>query len=129
MRMKSAVSDVGALIIFTDKLEAVVEFYSAIGVPLELEQHGDGPVHYACDLGLTHFAVFRSGPGEAAEFRSGGSSFAGFTVNSLEAALDAARSVKAEVVQPPTEYPWGWRALVKDPDGRVVELFQRPPKV
>ncbi|MEX2029568.1 MAG: VOC family protein [Anaerolineales bacterium] len=126
--MKSAVSDVGALIVFTHKLEAVVEFYSAIGVPLELERHGDGPAHYACELGRTHIAVFRSGPGEAPEFRSGGSSFAGFTVNSLEAALDAAKSVKAEVIQQPTQYPWGWRALVKDPDGRVVELFQRPPK-
>jgi predicted enzyme related to lactoylglutathione lyase len=128
MRMKAAVSDLGALIIFTDNLEAVVEFYSAIGVPLELEQHGDGPVHYACDLGLTHFAVFHGGPGAAPEFRLGGSSFAGFTVNSLEAALGAAKAVKAEVVQEPTEYPWGWRALVKDPDGRVVELFERPPR-
>ncbi len=124
--MKPEVTDVGALILFTDKLEALVEFYTAIGVPLELEQHDDGPLHHACELGLTHFAIFESSSGAAAEFRSGGSSFPGFTVNSLEDALEAAKSVNPEVIQQPTEYPWGWRALVKDPDGRVLELFQRP---
>lgn len=124
--MKPEVTDVGALILFTERLEAAVEFYKAIGVPLEREQHEGGALHYACDLGPTHFAVFESSPGETPEFRSGGSSFPGLTVNSLEVALEAAKSVSAEVVQEPTEYPWGWRALVKDPDGRVIELFQRP---
>ena len=124
--MKPEVTDVGALILFTDKLEAVVDFYRAIGVPLELEQHDDGPLHHACELGLTHFAIFESNSGTPPEFRSGGSSFPGFTVNSLEDALGAAKSLNAEVVQQQTADPWGWRALVKDPDGRVLELFQRP---
>ena len=123
--MRSKVTDVGALILFTDKFEAVMKFYSAIGIPLEPEQHDDGPVHYACEIGLTHFAVFESDSGSGPEFRSGGISFSGFTVNSLEDALEAARSVHAEIVQQPTEHPWRRRALVKDPDGRIVELFQR----
>lgn len=124
--MKPEVTDLGALILFTNKLEAAVKFYTAIGVPLELEQHDDGPPHYACELGLTHFAIFESNSSSAPEFKAGGTSFPGFTVNSLHDALEAAKSVNAEVVQQATEYPWGWRALVKDPDGRVIELFQRP---
>ena len=124
--MKPEVTDLGALILFTDNLETVVKFYTAIGVPLGLEQHDDGPLHYACELGQTHFAIFASSSGVADEFRSGGSSLPGFTVNSLEAAFEASKSVEAEIIQGPTEYPWGWRALVKDPDGRVLELFQRP---
>ena len=89
--MKPIVTDVVALILFTDKLEAAVKFYTAIGVPLELEQHDDGILHYACELGLTHFAIFESNSDVVPEFRSGGSSFLGFTVNSLEDALEAAR--------------------------------------
>lgn len=70
-------------------------------------------------------AVFSAGPGRAAEFRSGGSSLAGFAVVSVEAAIEAARSSGAGVLQEPESYPWGLRALVQDPDGRVVELFER----
>ncbi len=70
--MKSEIT-VGALILFTNKLEVVVEYYRAIGVPLELEQHDDGPPHHSCELGLTHFAIFESISGAAPEFRSGGS--------------------------------------------------------
>ncbi len=124
--MKPEVTDLGALILFTDNLETVVKFYTAIGAPLELEDHGDDRLHYACELGQSHFAIFESSSGAAAEFRSGGSSLTGFTVNSLEDALEASKSMKTEIIQGPTEYPWGWRALMKDPDGRVLELFQRP---
>ena len=124
--MTSGAQELSALILFTSRMDAVVEFYRAIGVPLEAEQHDDGVLHYACDLGGTHIAVFESSPGDAPEFRSAGSSIAGFSVQSLEIALEAARSVHANIIKEPTEYPWGVRALVSDPDGRVVELFKRP---
>ncbi len=120
------IQDVGALILFSNQLPAVVRFYRAIGLALEPERHEEGPVHYVSELGPTHFAVFEGPPGEAPEFRAGGSTFAGFAVDSLEEAMTGAKSVGARVVQEPAEYPWGMRALVVDPDGRVIELFQRP---
>ena len=43
-------------------------------------------------------------------------------------AADSLRRVRAagsRVLQDPEEYPWGSRALVEDPDGRLVELFGR----
>ncbi|MFQ5986328.1 MAG: VOC family protein [Thermoplasmata archaeon] len=123
---ESMIRDVGALILFSHRVSAVVRFYEAIGLELQPERHEDGPVHYVSELGPTHFAVFESPPGEAPEFKTGGSTFPGFTVDSLEDALSGARSVGARVVQEPTPYPWGMRVLVVDPDGRVIELFQRP---
>lgn len=120
------IQDVGALILFSNQLPEVVRFYRAIGLELEPERHEEGPIHYVSELGPTHFAVFEGPPGEAPEFRTGGSTFPGFAVDSLEEALSGAKSFGARVVQEPTEYPWGRRALVVDPDGRVIELFQRP---
>ena len=119
------VQDLGALILFTARIEDVVCFYRAIGIPLESEQHEAGPIHFACEFGRTHFAVFEAGDGRAPEFRSGGSCFAGFAVASIEKAISAARVIGAEIIQEPESYPWGVRALVQDPDGRVVELFER----
>ncbi|MFQ5918465.1 MAG: VOC family protein [Thermoplasmata archaeon] len=120
------IQDVGALILFSHRLPAVVQFYRAIGLELEPEQHEEGPVHYVSGLGPTHFAVFEGPPGEAPEFRSGGSTFPGFAVDSLEEALSGAKSVGARIAQEPSQYPWGMRALVVDPDGRTIELFERP---
>jgi predicted enzyme related to lactoylglutathione lyase len=120
------VRDVGALVLFTARVDAVVAFYRALGVPLEAEEHGDGVRHFACELGATHFAVFAAPAGDAPEHRSGGSQFFGLSVASAEAAVAAAKARGAPVVEPPTRYAWGVRALVRDPDGRTVELFQRP---
>ena len=123
------IQDLGALILFTASLERTVAFYRAIGAPLEEEKHDEeGPLHYACELGSTHLAIHAvdaAKGGRAAEWRSGGSSYFGFAVDSLADAVEAARALNARVLQEPEDFPWGPRALVEDPDGRVVELFER----
>lgn len=121
------VQEVGALILFTGEIERTVAFYREIGVPLAEEQHEDAPVHYACDVGGVHMAIHEVGPGRAPQWRSGGSDYFGFAVASLTETVAAARRIGARIRQEPEEYPWGPRALVEDPDGRVVELFERRP--
>jgi len=119
-------SELGALVLFTDRLAEVAAFYRALGVPLEDEAHEDGPVHMACDLGSVHFAVFQGSAGRAPGFRTGGGTMPGFSVQSLQDALGRVQTLGAEIVEAPTDYPWGKRFLVSDPDGRTVEVFERP---
>lgn len=76
------------------------------------------------ESGGAHIAVNPSGPGAAPPYRSGGSSFVGLNVRSMERIMAAVRAIGAEIVQEPDDYPRGLRALVRDPDGRVVELNQ-----
>lgn len=117
--------EVGALILYTRRLAETVAFYRALGMPLEEESHEGGPRHYACDLGPTHVAVYEAAGGRAQARGSAGSVMAGFTVGSVTEAIAAVRSFGAHVVEEPSEYPWGMRALVDDPDGRTVEIFER----
>jgi hypothetical protein len=42
-----AVKSFGALILHTSKLEECLKFYKTIGLKLELEEHEEGPKHYA----------------------------------------------------------------------------------
>ncbi|QDU86611.1 Glyoxalase-like domain protein [Planctomycetes bacterium Pla163] len=123
-------AELGSLILFSERVEALAAFYRALGLPLEPERHGDGPVHHTCSLGPTHFAIFAarsaSSVEPAADHRGAGAQFLGLTVDDLGAAFAVSREHGAEVVQEPKSYPWGRRALVRDPDGRVVELFERP---
>lgn len=44
MRLKS-------LVIYTQQLDEMRKFYSALGFELKEEQHGNGPKHYSCKLG------------------------------------------------------------------------------
>jgi lactoylglutathione lyase len=123
-------AELGSLILFSERVEDVAAFYRALGLPLESEQHGDGPVHHTCSLGPTHFAIFAArssaSAAQTADHRGAGAQFFGLTVDDLGAAFAVSREHGAEVVQEPKSYPWGRRALVRDPDGRVVELFERP---
>lgn len=125
------VTEVASLILFAADVERTAAFYRALGLALEPERHGDGPVHHTVALGPTHVAIFgahddRAGAAGGIPHRSAGAQFFGLTVPDLDAAFTAATGLGAVVEQEPSTKPWGRRALVRDPDGRVVELFERP---
>jgi lactoylglutathione lyase len=119
---------VSSIVLFAGDAERTAAFYRALGVALEVEDHGDGPEHLAVDLQGVHFAIFR-GAGDAAgrlpELREAGSAFVGFYVESLDRAVDAVRGLDARILAEHAQRPWGCRALVEDPDGRAVEINQR----
>ena len=119
------VSFVDAIVIHAADLEATVAFYQAIGLPLASESHGEGPEHYACELGGAHFAVYPAKTGgRAPGRRDAGGTLLGLRVADLEGSVDALRKVEARVIVEAESVPWGRRALVEDPDGRVIELNQ-----
>lgn len=119
--------EVASVVLFSADAERTIAFYRALGVPLEAEDHGDGDRHAACDVGPVHLAVLSSaegGPG-APRMRANGSTFTGFYVESLDAALSALSAVGATVLVDHQVREWGCRAVLEDPDGRAVEVNQR----
>jgi predicted enzyme related to lactoylglutathione lyase/3-polyprenyl-4-hydroxybenzoate decarboxylase len=120
---------VDAIVLTCADLETSAAFYRELGLPLKHEDHGEGPVHYACDLGPVHVALFAADEaGTAPSRRAAGSGLVGLQVASVEDAFARAVAAGGEGVQEPADFPWGRRALVKDPDGRVVELNHAPPR-
>jgi len=95
-----------------------LDFYTALGIDFVEERHGEGPVHYAARVGATTLELYPL-PGDAGT--TDGSTRLGFAVPNLETVL---RSLEEAVVSPVMETPWGRRAVVRDPDGRAVELVQ-----
>ena len=83
-------TEMASLVLYAADPEATAAFYRALGLPLEDEDHGEGPVHFATELGPVHFAIYPAGaPGRAGERGSGGSTFPGFYVESLDRATGA----------------------------------------
>jgi lactoylglutathione lyase len=117
---------IGALVLFASDLERTVAFYRLLGLPLDVDDHGgDGPLHFACELAGCHVAVFpAAGEGEPPDHRGPGAVLAGFAVDSVEDTVEAVRAFGAAVLQESEPYPWGRRAVVEDPDGRAVEVYQ-----
>jgi catechol 2,3-dioxygenase-like lactoylglutathione lyase family enzyme len=115
----------GAIVLFTSSLDATVSFYRAIGIDLAKEDHDDGVPHFAAELDGCHFAVFpATGTSRSPGLRVPGCSFAGIAVASVRTSVESVRDLGAPVLEDPTPYPWGVRAVVEDPDGRPVEIFE-----
>ncbi len=110
----------------TGEVEGCIAFYRALGVPLQGEDHGDGLLHAAADMGGVHFAVVPgTGVGNSPGYQEAGSSFVGFWVPSLEAAAAALGACGADVIVHHEIREWGCRLVAADPDGRPVEVNQR----
>ena len=104
----------------------LVSFYKALGLPIEEEDHGDGHIHYACDLNGAHIAIYQGEPGSATPRGDSGSSQIGFQVSNVEEVYAEAMKAGAKSLIEPQERPWGLRAVFEDPDGRTIEINQAP---
>jgi lactoylglutathione lyase len=114
----------GLLVLRTTDLEKSLAFYRALGLDFQQEQHGSGPVHYACDLGGMVIEIYPGEPGIAPERKQGGATMIGFNVPSLDAALNGLAALGITPTSPPKDSPWGRRASLPDPDGRIVEISE-----
>lgn len=118
--------EMASLVLFAADPEATAAFYRALGVEFEDEDHGEGPTHFAAELGPIHFAIYPArAPGRATEHRSGGGLFPGFYVDSLDSAVDALARVGSRMLTEHEQMPWGCRVVAEDPDSRAIEVNQR----
>ena len=119
-------TELASVVLFATDPTATAAFYRAIGVVLEDEHHGEGPIHFATELGPVHFAIYPAEtPGRSPQRRHGGNVFPGFYVDSLEHVVSAVLETGAPILAEHEQMDWGCRVLVEDPDGRTVEINQR----
>ena len=126
---RRGVTGVASVVLFSRRPDEVVAFYRALGVALEGEDHGDGVVHRAADVGGIHVAVLPAneadeGDGADPAWRAAGTTFVGLWVDSLDETADALERAGAEFLRSHEQCEWGCRVVVRDPDGRAVEVNQ-----
>jgi lactoylglutathione lyase len=120
------VTEIASLVLFAADVGKTAEFYRAVGLELEDEDHGEGPVHFAVEVGGVHFAIYPTEvSGRAAARRTAGSSFPGFYVQALDDVTASLRRMGATVLTEHEQMPWGCRVVVEDPDGRAIEVNDR----
>ncbi|HEY1067915.1 MAG TPA: hypothetical protein VGE52_17460 [Pirellulales bacterium] len=121
------------LVLKTRRLAELRAFYAALGIEFVEERHGRGPLHYAGRLGDVIFEVYPL-PGESvladgaarpASPADAPSIRLGLIVDRLAETLALLRGLPGVVVGEPKTTEWGASVLVRDPDGRPVELSAR----
>lgn len=83
-----------SLVLFAVDVEETARFYRAVGIALEDEDHGEGPVHFAAALGDVHFAIYPASTAGTAPLREDGrQQLPGLYVEPLDEARQALNAV------------------------------------
>ena len=110
------------LVLKTREVEKLRVFYRAIGIELVEERHGNGPRHYSGQTGGVLLEIYPLPFGDTAADTT---TRLGFSVDAIDNVVESLQAIDATIVAPPQLTEWGLRAVVRDPDGRAVELYQR----
>lgn len=108
------------IVIRTWELVRCVDFYRALGLTFQEERHGSGPAHFAADLHGVTFEIYpaKSADGVDSQTRLG------FRSPDVARTIEQVRAAGYRIVAELASSQWGMRAVVRDPDGRAVELLQ-----
>ena len=123
MSRDPALPRLNLLVIRSSDIDRAAAFYRHLGLSFTRHAHGSGPEHYAAELNDMVFEIY---PASLKWPLTIGTRI-GFVVSELDAVVAALAIAGAMVQTPPTDSEWGRRAVVKDPDGHIVELTQATP--
>lgn len=104
------------LVLRTPRMEDLRRFYSTLGASFQSEKHGTGPEHFSAvlsdDLVLEIYpCVDGAAPDSTLRL--------GLSVSNIHESLKQLGQGGI-----PRQTQWGLRAVVRDPDGRAIELVQ-----
>lgn len=109
------------LVIKTPNPDVLAAFHSHLGLQFEYHCHGNGPMHYSADIDRVTFEIY---PLLKSQNKVDSSVRLGFKVEALDKLLELLRMEKINILQEPKYAEWGYFAVIKDPDGRKIELTQ-----
>ena len=115
--------EINLIVVRTDKPKELSEFYEQIGLNFEYHQHGKGTWHYSTEIGETVFEIYPLMKNQESPDKS---LRLGFTIENLDETILNLKKRNVEIVREPKESEWGYFAIVKDLDGRKIELKKKP---
>lgn len=102
------------IVVRCDDIEITRAFYESLNVHFTAEQHGKGPLHYSATFGELVLELYPGTPDVATRL--------GFRVRGVREAIDRALLAGGALLEDVSPGPWEVRAVLRDPDGRSVEL-------
>ena len=119
-RKPSPTSRMNLIVVRSLEPSRTLAFYKMLGLDFHEEQHGSGPVHWAADLDGLVLEIY---PAKSAE-EVNVTTRLGFDVNDAASVLNTLQLSDVKIISDLKQTKWGLRAVVRDADGRSVELVQ-----
>lgn len=114
---------VSLLVIRSADPDRASQFYSSLGFEFVKHSHGSGPEHFASDHAGFVFEIY-----PLQDHPPTTSTRIGFTVTSVDAAVEALQKNGGTLVSKPKDSRWGRRAVMDDLDGHRFELVEPQAK-
>lgn len=105
------------LVIRTSDMPRLVNFYNLLGLKFDYHKHEKGVYHYATKIGETVFEIY---PLLKNQTEADISTRLGFKIDNFEEKIAL---LSEFIVSKPMETEFGMCAILKDPDGRKVEIY------
>lgn len=111
----------GLVVLRTKNMPKIIAWYGAIGVQIVKEKQEKSTSTYTADLEglvLEFLPLSEEMPAPEPNVRLG------FVVSDLDKTLADLKTLGTVVINPPQSTTRGFRAVVRDPDGRSIELYK-----
>jgi catechol 2,3-dioxygenase-like lactoylglutathione lyase family enzyme len=114
--------DIRLLVVRTGAPQQLSEFYSLLGLSFEYHRHGQSPYHYSTTIGTTILEIYPLAKGQTEADKH---LRLGFEIDNFEAIIGTLRQADVHFFNEPAHTDYGYMAVIADPDGRKVELYQK----
>jgi lactoylglutathione lyase len=114
--------EIRLLVVRTDDMARLADFYSLLGLTFEYHKHGKSPYHYSATIESTTLEIYPLSKGQTEadkELRLG------FAVDDFDSTVQALKDKNTEFLSEPMQTDYGFITIVKDPDGRKIELYKK----
>ncbi|WP_456311645.1 VOC family protein [Pseudomonas shirazensis] len=110
------------LVLRTGSPEKLVDFYGLFGLKFEYHKHGNSPFHYAASIGATTLEIY---PLAKEQSEPDVNLRLGFEVASFKETIQKLKDNNVHFFSEPAITDFGFMAIIADPDGRKIELYDQ----
>lgn len=113
---------INLIVIRTKQPKELSVFYEQLGIQFEYHQHGKGVWHYSTKINEIVFEIY---PLIKNQKTADNSLRLGFTVDNLDELIINLKKKNVQIISEPKASEWGISAIIKDLDGRKIELKEK----
>jgi predicted enzyme related to lactoylglutathione lyase len=110
------------IVIRTPEPQRLANFYTQFGLNFEYHKHGTSPYHFSTSIGKTILEIY---PLTKSQKQADLSLRLGFEIEHFDKVLQHLVRQNIKIIDEPMQTEWGIMAIIKDPDGRKIELYKK----
>jgi lactoylglutathione lyase len=110
------------IVVRTADMARLADFYTLLGLKFEYHKHGKSPFHYSATIGSTTLEIY---PLVKVQSEADKELRLGFAVDDFDTIIQLLKEKNTEFLSEPMLTDYGFMTIVKDPDGRKIELYKK----